>query len=188
MKLKIILAFLIILIFPIKNYSTDLTKNDLAKLRVLFYQSTKNEDSLDTLFTFLSVLSKKNDIKNNPLLIAYSGVGKALLARYTFFPWDKLRYVNDGFRLMDEAVELDDNNLEIRFLRFSVLTNIPPILGYTEKANKEANSLYLLLMSSNIMEDDKLIKNIAEFLILSKRLDQNKQKDLSQMFKIAIKQ
>ncbi len=183
---KILIGTLIFLSSSNNIYSAELPKNNLAELRTLLFNSTQNEDSLDSLFALISILSKKTDINNNPLLLAYSGVGKALLAKYSFFPWDKLSYVDDGLQLLDNAVKFDSTNLEIRFLRFSVLSNIPSFLGYSSDADAEADVLYRMLKSSSYNEDAELIKNVVQFLITSERLDKDKEKDLTLIFNVAL--
>lgn len=174
--------------FLINIYSNDLPKNEHKVLRSLLYASIESEDSLNSLFTYIFVLSKKNDITKTPLLLAYSGVGKALMAEYSFFPWKKLEHVNKGIELLDKAVRLDSNHLEIRFLRFSVLSNIPFFLGYSSGADSDAVFLYELLKSGNYKEDKELIKNVVRFLLDSERLDKNKQEDLSLIYNVALKQ
>jgi len=187
LKKKITFVCLFLLGFLINIYSNELPKNELKVLRTLLYESTESEDSLNSLFAFISILSKKNDIIRTPLLLAYRGVGKALMAEYSFFPWNKLEHVNKGIELLDKAVEMDSSNLEIRFLRFTVLSNIPFFLGYSSEADSDAIFLYELLKSGTYNEDKELIKNVVRFLLESERLDKNKQEDLSLIYNIALK-
>lgn len=186
MILKIIIAFIIFLSPSTYVYSKELSKNDLSGLRILLFNSTQNEDSLDSLFVFILDLSK-TDVHKNPLLMAYKGAGNALLAKYSFFPWNKLSHLDDGLQLLDDAVKLDSTSLEIRFLRFSVLTNIPSFLGYSSEADAEAYVLYKMLKSVSYKEDKALIQNVVRFLIDSERLNKNKQEDLIQIYNLVLK-
>lgn len=186
MKLKIIFAILFLFSYSITISATDIPQSLRYKLRLLLYDSTKNKESLDSLLVITSDLRKNINIKDSPVVIAYCGIGEALLAKYTFFPWDKLIYLNKGLKLLDKAVNVDSNNLEIRFLRFTVLSNVPSFLGYSSEANYEADVLYNMLKSYEYKEDSKLIENVVRFLIKSKRLDKYKQMDLNILYNLAI--
>jgi hypothetical protein len=188
LKTKILIGILIFFSPLNYIYSKELPENYLSELRILLFNSTQNEESLDSLLVFISALSRKTGINKNPLLLAYKGTGNALLAKYSFFPWNKLSHLNDGLQLLDDAVRLDSSSLEIRFLRFSVLSNIPSFLGYSAEADKEANVIYAMLKSSNYNEDAELIKNAVQFLIASGRLDKNKEKDLTHTYNMALEQ
>jgi hypothetical protein len=186
-KRKIIFLFLALLTLGINIFPNELSKDNLVKLRSMFYSCANSKDYLDSLSDFISTLNLNNNLNNNPILIAYSGVCNAMYAKYSFFPWDKLNNVNIGMHLLNKAVELDSTNLEIRFLRFTVLSNLPFFLGYASKARTEANVLYKMLKFTNTNEDSELVKNIVHYLIESNRLDKIKQEDLSQYFKLASK-
>ena len=68
-------------------------------------------------------------------MVAYRGACKSVRAVHTFWPLSKLNYVKEGLVDLDDAVLKEPNNIEIRFLRFSVLDNLPGFLGYGSKDN-----------------------------------------------------
>ena len=188
MKNNLIFLTLIYLCFSTNIFPQKLSQSNLIKLRIFFYNSTDDKNSLDSLSGFISTLNSNDETDKNPILIAYNGVCNAMYAKYAFFPWNKLKYVNAGMHLLNKAVEIDSSNLEVHFLRFTVLSNLPSFLGYSSKADFEANKIYYMLKSYDTSEDVQLIKNIVQFLIESNRLNKIKQEDLSQYFKLASKQ
>jgi len=54
---------------------------------------------------------------DNPFVLAYLGSAKLLAAKRAFFPWNKSSLAEEGLLLLDRAVSLAPDNLEIRFVR-----------------------------------------------------------------------
>src|SRR5699024_1283807 len=70
--------------------------------------------------------------KNNPLWDGYKASVTMLLAEHTFNPFKKLKYFNKGKKMLQEAVEADRTNIELRFFRFTAQSNAPSFLGYDD--------------------------------------------------------
>lgn len=70
--------------------------------------------------------------KRTPIIIAYDAATKAVMTRTTWNWFRKLEYLNESRALFIEAVKKDPNNVEIRFLRFTVEDRIPSYLGYSD--------------------------------------------------------
>lgn len=68
----------------------------------------------------------------SPLLLAYRGVARASMAECAFFPLTKLSYFNEGKAELEDAIKRDPDNVEIRFIRFAMQTNIPSLLMYDD--------------------------------------------------------
>lgn len=166
---------LISYIFP-----SDLTKANIDNLRNLLYASTNRESALDSLENYLTKL--ENVGTDSPLILAYKGASESLKAKYNFWPWEKFSNVKKGLKLLNRSVELDKENLEIRFLRFAVLHNLPSILSYSDEADTEAGIIFEMLNKSGYSYDQFLIKNIIEFLISSERLTEDQVKLIRNKF------
>lgn len=69
--------------------------------------------------------------KQDALFRAYYGTAKALQAKHGFSPLYKYNTARSAATELNAAVALNNNNLEIRFLRFSFEANAPAILGIT---------------------------------------------------------
>jgi hypothetical protein len=178
-----IIRFFIISLFLISpSLAGDVSKVTVDKLRTLLYASTNRESALDSLDNYITKLV--NSKPDSPLILAYKGAAVSIRAKYNFWPWDKLSDVHKGLELLNKSVDLDKDNLEIRFLRFAVLHNLPSILNYSDEADQEAESIFSLLTNKNYSYDEFLIKNVVEFLINSERLTFNEVKMLKNKFGI----
>lgn len=178
-----ILRIFVISLFVIcSSLAGDIPKVTVDKLRSLLYASTNRESALDSLDNYLSKLMVSVD--DSPLILAYKGAAESIRAKYNFWLWDKLSDVNKGLESLNKSVEIDKDNLEIRFLRFAVLHNLPSMLGYSDEADQEANSIFSMLTKAKYSYDQYLIKNVSEFLINSERLTANQIKLLKNKFGI----
>lgn len=65
-------------------------------------------------------------------ILGYRAVAEAVQARYAWSPLTKLRAVREAERLFARAVLLDPQNVEVRFLRFTIEVNVPRYLGYSQ--------------------------------------------------------
>ncbi len=84
--------------------------------------------------------------EKSPTFTAYQAAAKALMAKYSWNPVTKISSLRDVQNLLKTAIDKEKENLEIRFLRHYIESNIPSYLGF----------------SKNLLEDGLLLKqNIA---------------------------
>ena len=69
----------------------------------------------------------------DPLTQAYVAYFTALKARHVTSPYEKIKHVRSFDLTIKKAVALAPNNLEIRFLRFSIQDQLPTYLGYSKE-------------------------------------------------------
>ena len=176
---KYILIPLMLLFIQVQ--AKNISDPELKYIRNCFYAGIENEEYLDSLDIYISKLLN-NKIKNDyALLIAYRGAGKSLRAVHTFWPLSKLNFVKEGLVDLNSAVNKGPDDVEIRFLRFSVLDNLPGFLGYGPDADSDAKDLFYLLSSKPQQQND-LISDVAEYLIKSERLSQAENQKLKKSF------
>jgi hypothetical protein len=72
------------------------------------------------------------------LLIAYRAAVLAVMAKHTGNPFRKLDYVRQSERTFREAVTQDSENVEIRYLRFSIQHHLPAFLGMSHDLERDA--------------------------------------------------
>ena len=60
-----------------------------------------------------------------------------MMANYVFNPFSKLSYFNKGKKMLHRAIMADAQNIELRFIRFGVQTNVPSFLGYNNYVEKD---------------------------------------------------
>jgi hypothetical protein len=144
----------LLLLFATKVYATD---PDMEEVKTLFEASAYSKSSADRLLKLLS----KIDHSSAPLLICYKGVAEMMQAKYGFNPINKFRRFKRGKNLIEEAVKKEPDNLEIRFLRFVIQTNLPAFLNYNEQINEDKR---FLLNNLQTTKDKKLKQDLLKYL------------------------
>ena len=112
---------------------------------------------------FYQLLADYTD--HDALVLAYKGAAEAIRARDASM-FNKLTYVQQAARTFEQAVSLDPQNAEIRFLRFSVESNLPPFLGLSKHVDEDRA---LLLQSALAYPksglDDEAFRTVRSFLV-----------------------
>ncbi len=70
----------------------------------------------------------------DPLIRAYAGSTKLLLARDASAPWTKQSYAVEGVKLLNQAVDQAPNDLEIRLVRGMAIGHLPEAFGQSAKS------------------------------------------------------
>lgn len=65
----------------------------------------------------------------NPTIIAYEAAAKALIAKHSWNPFTKIGSLKEALQLLDDAIQSDQVNPEIRFIRLYIENNTPNYLG-----------------------------------------------------------
>ena len=99
------------------------------------------------------------------LVLAYKGASEAIRARDASM-FNKLTYVQDAAKTFEQAVTIDPRNPEIRFLRFSVESNLPAFLGLSKHVDEDKE----LLLSAALAYpksglDAEAFRTVREFLV-----------------------
>ena len=74
---------------------------------------------------------------SNPVFLAYLGAYQTIWANHVINPFSKLSTFNKGKKNLQKAVSLDGDNVEIRFLRYSIQKNAPKFLGYSDNLTED---------------------------------------------------
>ena len=130
----------------------------LIELRNLYEQAINNEKANLRLANLI------HSGNNSATIIGYKGAGTMILANHVFSPISKLNKFNRGKKLLEQAVKQDPTNLELRYLRLTIQTNVPKFLGYS----KEINTDKTILINGLEQLSDKDLKNrIVDYLLKS---------------------
>lgn len=132
-------------IFLLCCTSSFRTHADIASVRSMFQQAASDEVACKKM---ILILSPHNE--NNPLMLGYKGSGTMMMARHVFNPFSKLSYFKKGKQMLESAIDLDEQNFELRFLRFAAQTNMPAFLGYNN--NIEHDKKFILNYFSKITD------------------------------------
>ncbi len=162
------------------SYSDTLETSTLIFIRQGFYESIESHSQTKRTMEFIESNFSEKFLHDEPVLLAYYGVLNALKAKHVFNPFSKISYLRTALRNLDEAVKYGPYNLEVRFLRFSVLHNIPSFLGFSEKLQKDTNAVFTLLTVEKKYSDldSETAINVIKFVIESKRLGAEQQNEL----------
>lgn len=113
------------------------SKIDLDYIRTHYEQAVSNKEICTAMIAGLEK-PKLNNIE-----LAYLGALQTIWANHTINPLSKLKTFDKGKTNIEQAVNSEKDNIEIRFVRLSIQKNCPKFLGY----------------SSSVTEDEKYIKS-----------------------------
>lgn len=147
------------------------TSATLENIRNLFYSSVDDENELMKLDSLITYEFSDTLSQYPPVILAYYGGVEALKAKHTFWPFNKLSYFNSSMNILKTAVKEEPDNLEIRFIRFSILDNVPGILGFSEEREIDKDEIIFLLCNKDYSKlNAKIQGNIIRYMINSGRL------------------
>lgn len=139
--------------------------NEIIQIRREFYAAVTSEQVADNLFEKL----KDADLRD-PLILAYYGSTDALRAKHAWNPYTKVAYLKSGLKNLNKAVSASQDNLEIRFLRFSLEHYVPAFLGFSKHLNEDRKKIVALVADKRLGKvDETLLANIVSFMKQSGR-------------------
>lgn len=180
-------TFTFIFIFQLTLFTNllaniNITNNDLDFLRNTYYSAVENKDDIDKLYNFIVSKFGKSTKDYPPIIISYMAGIEALKSKHAFWITTKYDYFLKAMDLFEKAIALDPNNLEIRFMRFSVLHYVPSILGYSSERGEDLLTIYNLLSKKNYSSVPKDIQlGMVQFLLDSDRLSQKQFLELNKI-------
>jgi len=143
----------------------QLSSKEIAVLKIKMVKAVENSKLTDSLFTRLNKLSNKT-----ALVTGYTGTLEALKAKHSWNPYTKVKFVGRSLKTMKKAIDMDKQNMEIRFMRFSIEHFTPSFLGFSKDLNVDRKEIVKHFQNDNFGGTDKeLVKNVAKFMIDSKR-------------------
>ncbi len=131
---------------------------NLDEIRRLFSEASDNELKTSQLYTIL-----EEQTSQNPILLAYRASAEALQAKHAWNPLTKWANIAKSMQLFQQAVDIEPNNIEIRFLRYSIQNNTPSILGYSGNLAEDKQKMIDLFPKSDV--PDKMKAEIKKIII-----------------------
>ncbi len=105
----------------------------LAEVRTLYQKAATQEEACNNLISILTPYSEKGNV----VFDGYKACGTMMLANYTSNPFSKYQYFSEGKSGLEKSIELDNKNIELRYLRFTIQTNLPSFLEYNNSINED---------------------------------------------------
>lgn len=105
----------------------------LQQVRGLYAKAGQAEDSANKALALVAAPANENI----PVMQCYKGALTMVKAKYSFSPFKKYTAFKKGKSMVEKAFVSDSNNVEIRFVRFTLQTNLPAFLGYSDNINTD---------------------------------------------------
>ena len=106
-----------------------------ASLRRHYEQAAADKEAGEKFYKLLADYQDRD-----ALVLGYKAASEAIRARDASM-FNKLTYVQDAAKTFEQAVSIDPQNPEIRFLRFSVESNLPAFLGLSKHVDEDKGML-----------------------------------------------
>lgn len=135
------------LVFIFFLLAYQLSAQTIEEYRKNYMLATTDKDVCEAMIKQLT------NHKNQPLHIAYLGAYQSIWANHVINPISKLSTFKKGKTNLENAISQDNNNIEIRFLRYSIQKNVPKFLNYYQAL--QADRIYIL-KNKNLVVDNSL--------------------------------
>lgn len=149
----------------------------LDEARSLYPKSTYDKVICEKLFAMLSV----RESNNNNILSGYQGAVAANWANHQKEPAQKIKFFNMGRKLLEKAIISEPDNLELRFLRFTIQTNCPKAVQYDKNIVDDKEYIIKHLEDIN---NSELKKRIANYLLSSKKFNDSEKEKIKLILKM----
>jgi hypothetical protein len=152
---------LILCFIWVQSISCYASYEDVENIRMLFHKAQTSEKACLELIDRLEPYNESNNV----LFMGYRASAIMLMAKHVFNPFSKLSYFKKGKEMLERAIKSDLDNVELRFLRYTIQTNVPFFLNYNQY--KEIDRLFLVNSLINL-HDQKLKRIITSYLTTNK--------------------
>lgn len=148
----------IFLLLSLAAFATE-DEIDANTLRTEYYYCVGSATKTDALYKrLMSVNSDK------PIITGFIGALEALKAKHAWNPYTKLEYLDKSAATFARAIAADPQNVEIRFLRYTVEFYVPAFLGYSSHMAHDKQVIIQNIKACHYAKKDKfLVEHIINF-------------------------
>lgn len=136
-----------------------LAAQELPDVRERYSTASKTKQNAEQ---FYHSVSKYNG--ENKTLLAYKGAGISLKSKFESDRKLRRDFFIEGVKLVENAVKMEPNNVEIRLIRLSIQENTPKLLKY--KGNIEEDKK--MIVTAYEKQSGALKENIKRYVKQSK--------------------
>ncbi|ALI97873.1 hypothetical protein [Rufibacter tibetensis] len=148
-----------------------------ASLLNYYQTATKSEEIAQK---FLSLMEKYQG--KDPLKLGYKAVSHAIMAKHVWSPYAKLKYLRQSSQLFEDAVALDKQDPEVRFLRFSIENYIPRYLNMSSHLEEDKKIfMAAILRHPRSGISPETVKIMRDFLLRKELLTQQEQQQIAKL-------
>lgn len=130
---------------------------ELNNVRALFEKASVEEKACKKILSLL----QPYDENANPVLAGYKASATMIMAKHVVNPFSKLSYFRKGKTILEKSIQANKTNVELRFLRLAIQSNIPAFLGYKNNMSSDKS---FLMQSFDRLKDQQLKQLIAGLL------------------------
>ncbi|MCB2221798.1 MAG: hypothetical protein KQI35_15495 [Bacteroidetes bacterium] len=168
--MKFFITFIMVFIFGI-SMAQNIGRMDV---REMYFEGWTDQCGAEELTKTLD----EPFVVNDAVLMAYKGAALTTMANCKKMPTGKLSVFNKGKDWIEKAVVLDPENIEVRFIRFTVQTNVPEFLKYDDRESDKKFILENLTLQKLSAKDPDLEKRIVAYLMESGNLTEEEQEKI----------
>tara|TARA_R110001583_G_scaffold10179_8_gene47356 strand:- start:2726 stop:3223 length:498 start_codon:yes stop_codon:yes gene_type:complete len=132
-------------------------------------------DSLEETEKYLGFLKNEQDETSQ----AYFAAMLLMKSKYVKFPLTKLKYFKKGKLLLDDLAFNHQNNIEIRYIRFLLQSEMPNFLGYNNNLVEDYLIIIEDIYSYNLSNKFKL--RMLNNMLVSKNISDQKAQKIKQL-------
>lgn len=144
----------------------------LEEARKVYSESMKDNATCEAAYTKISQV----DNYNNSLLMGYKAAITIAMSKYLKTTKEKIAYFNRGKLLLESTITKDDNNVELKFIRYSIQSNCPAALKYAK--NKVKDRAYIIENLANV-KNPSIRTNIKGYFLQSKDISAEEKQKLN---------
>ena len=159
-------------LFTLLSALSLLAHTQVEQYRDLYF-SARGDEGIKAYYNAVSSVQE-----TNALVTAYKGVGIAMYAEIAKEVSSKLDYFNKGKALIEKAIQKDFYNPEIRFLRYSVQSEVPWVVGYSSNLEEDAKIILNALKQNKVDRSSSFWKKAILFMIKSDELSSELENEL----------
>ncbi|WP_439881941.1 hypothetical protein ACSX1A_02020 [Pontibacter sp. MBLB2868] len=149
----------------------------LTDLRKEYLEASKNEKAGGRFYDKMSAYHQKD-----PIILAYKAASEAVMAKYVWNPYTKLKHLKAAASFFEDAVKLDKYAPEVRFLRFTVEFYVPRYLNLSEHLEEDKKVVILgLKQHPESGMTTELARAIREFMLSKDHCTQREKKQLEEI-------
>jgi len=139
-------------------YFLSLVGTDLGEIRKNYPLANEKETIAQKMYDGLSGISKNDEA----ILVAYKGGISTIMAKHSKEVKDKKAFFKEGVTLLEQAVEQDQNNIEIRCIRMGVQENSPKLLKYKDAIETDKQFILDHFSSETSQEIKDFVKGYVQ--------------------------
>jgi hypothetical protein len=175
---------LLIKLFFVLNCLSAISNPEIVAIRQQYEIADKTKEQFNKFITVLSA-SKNLDATTK---LGYDGASEMIAAAHAFNPLTKLKYFNTGKKILESAILIDNNNIELRYLRYTLQEHSPSLLAY--KSNMQEDKIFLMQNISEKLKqsDSDLFERVTQNFFKSDFLNSEEKAKLKTIIKQIIKQ